>query len=235
MYIYYQNNKAVFNYSPRMKYGSFLENIFDPMFEMRAEFDVRGTVTINGRFDGITAVDSLCLGDTNAYSYKLITREGTFSGRTQGLITINNFDKTVFTDYFTLELKGDAEEDLYLGYLYIGEKTVLPRFELKSNTGMALTSEASRSFSGQVFGMKRVTLDSFSVKFPRLSFEERDTIKEYIKSVQTVEPHIIDPFYEARTESPAMYVTLAQGDYSFQKRDEDGFYYTGSLEWREAK
>jgi hypothetical protein len=235
MYIYYQNNKAVFNDSPRMKYGSYIENVFDPMFELRAEFDARGAVIINGSFDGMTAVDSLCLGNTNAYTYKLTTREGVFSGRTQGLITINNFDEMVFTDYFSLELKGGAEDDIFLGYLYIGEKTVLPRFEIKPNAGMALASEASRSFAGQVFGMKRVTLDSFSANFPRLSFEERDVIKNYVKAVQTVEPHIIDPYHEARTEFPPMYVTLTQGNYLFQKRDEDGFYFSGALEWKETK
>jgi hypothetical protein len=65
--------------------------------------------------------------------------------------------------------------------------------------------------------------------------QECNAIKEYIKAVQTVEPHIIDPYHEARAEFPPMYVTLAQGDYSFPKRDEDGFYFTGSLAWQEAR
>jgi hypothetical protein len=65
--------------------------------------------------------------------------------------------------------------------------------------------------------------------------QECNAIKEYIKAVQTVEPHIIDPYHEARAEFPPMYVTLTQGDYSFPKRDEDGFYFTGSLAWQEAR
>jgi hypothetical protein len=218
--------------------GSVLENIFDPMFELRADFDAVDKVIINGKFDNITAVDSLCLGNTNAYKYKLTTREGNFSGKIQGRITINNFDEAVFIDSFSLELEGieneDEDEKLYLGYLYLGEKTVLPRFAIEPNTGLALTSEASRSFGGQVFGMKRTALESFGVNFPRLTLEERGIIKEYVKAVQTVQPHIIDPYHEAREEFPPLYVILNKGDFSFQKRNEDGFYFSGSLSWQEA-
>lgn len=235
MYVYYHNNTAELFDLPKMKDDSLLKNIFDSMLALRADFDGEGKITINGKFDHITAVDSLCLGNTNAYKYKLTTREGEFSGKIQGWITINNFDETVFIDGFSLELEGIEDEELYLGYLYLGQKTVLPRFAIQPDTGMALTSEASRSFGGQVFGMKRVTLESFGVNFPRLTLQEYNAVKEYIKAVQTVKPHIIDPYHEARAEFPPLYVTLSQGEYSFPKRDEDGFYYTGSLSWQEAK
>jgi len=234
MYIYYQNNKARLD-KPNMETGSFIGNIFDPMLELRADFAETGRVIINGEFDNTIAVDSICVGNTNAFSYKLTTKEGEFSGKIQGRLTINNREETIFTDYFSLELEGDKEEKLYLGYLYIGKKTVLPRFEIKPTTGLSIASSATRSFGGQVMGMKRQSLESFGVSFARLTLEERDLIKEYIKAVQTVEPHIIDPYHEARAEFPPMYVTLTKGDYSFPKRDEDGFYFTGSLEWQEAR
>jgi hypothetical protein len=233
MYIYYQNNKARIVSYPTMEAA--IDYIFDPMLELKAEFNVKGSVVIKGKFDNITPIDSLCIGNTNAFRYKLTTREGEFSGVIKGRITINNFDETVFTEDFTLELEGVEDEKLYLGYLYLGEKIVLPRFEIKPSTGLSITSEATRSFGGQVMGMKRQPLESFGVSFARLNSEEYNLMKEYIKAVQTVEPHIIDPYHEARAEFPPMFVTLTQGDYSFPKRDEDGFYFTGSLAWQEAR
>jgi len=234
MYIYYQNNKAILKKLDMIE-GSYIENIFDPMLELKAEFDIKGKVTIEGRFDKTIAVDSICIGNTNAFKYKLITREGEFSGRIKDWLNINNSKDTFFTDYFSLELEGDEDEKLYLGYLYIGNKTVLPRFEIKPSTRLAIISEAARSFGGQVLGIKRQPLESFGVSFARLNSDECNLIKDYIKAVQTVEPHIIDPYHEARAEFPPMYVTLTQGDYSFPKRDEDGFYFTGSLAWQEAR
>jgi hypothetical protein len=235
MYIYYQNNKASFPESPKMENGSYVENIYDPMLELPAAFDIKGKIVITGVFENIVAIDSICIGNTNAFEYKLTTREGVFTGRIRDWITIHNHTESVFTDYFTLELEGDEDENLYLGYLFLGEKTVLPRFEIKPSTGLAIVSEASRSYGGQVLGMKRQALESFGVSFARLTLEECRVIKEYIKTVQTVEPHIIDPYHEARKEFPPMYATLAQGEYSFPKLDEDGFYFSGSLAWQEAR
>jgi hypothetical protein len=235
MYIYYKNNIAAFPNSPKMEAGSYVENIYDPMLELPANFDVKGKVTIKGTFENIVAIDSVCIGNTNAFEYKLSTREGDFSGRVRDWINISNFDEPVFTDYFTLDLEGDEDEKLYLGYLFLGVKTVLPRFEIKPKTGLAIMSEAARSFGGQVLGMKRQPLESFGVNFARLTLDEYNLLKEYIKTVQTVEPHIIDPYHEARKQFPPMYATLTQGEYSFPKRDENGFYFTGSLSWQEAR
>jgi len=237
MYVYINNNKTEILDSPQIKHPVYMNNIFDPMLDLVAEFIDKDSVIINGTypFPEIAVVDSFCVCNTNAYKYKLITREGEFSGKIQGRITIHNLDKPVFIDGFTLELEGTGDDELYLGYLYLGQKIILPRFAIQPDTGMTLASESSRSFGGQVFGMKRVTLDSFGVKFPRLTLEEKETIKEYVKAVQNVEPHIIDPYHEAREEFPPMYVTLSLGDYSFPKRDEDGFYFSGSLAWQEAR
>jgi len=237
MYVYYRNNKTTVLNSPQIKSSSDVQNIFDPALELTAEFnnDEKAVITGSYPMPEIIAADSLCLGNTNAYKYKLTTREGEFFGKIKGRITIHNFDEPVFIDGFTLELEGTGDEELYLGYLYIGQKTVFPRFSVAPDTGMALTGESSRSFGGQVFGMKRVTLDSFGVEFPRLTWIEKEKIKKYVIAVQNVEPHIIDPYHKARTEFPPMYVTLSPGDYSFPKRNEDGFYYTGGLSWQEAK
>jgi len=233
MNVYYLNKKAAFaEYSP-LADGSSLLNVYDPMLELRADFLDTG-ITIRGDYDNVVSMDSLCLGYTNAYQYRLETREGIFAGKTSGLITIHDFGETVFTDYFILELEG-IEDPLYLGHLFLGQKTVLPRFAVEPETGITLASESGRSFGGQAFGMRRKTLESFSAKFPRLTVGERETVIDYVNAVLNVEPHIIDPYPKARDEFPPMYATLNIGEVSMQKRNENGFYYSGSLSWQEAK
>jgi hypothetical protein len=229
--VFYRNSKAALKETPG-KTGSNVNNVYDSMLELLAEFP-DPIVAIEGAYDNITAVDSLCLGNTNAVKFSLATREGTWTGDIQGRITILDFPRTAFIDSFKLVLEGD--DPLYLGYLYLGQKTVLPRFAVGPETGIALNSEASRSFGGQVFGMKREPLDSLSVQFPRITLAESEAIKQYVRNVQNIEPHIIDPYPEARGKFPPMYAVLDTDGVSLPKRAENGFYYSGSLAWKEAR
>jgi len=236
MNVYYRNEKATLIDKPPTDTVAPLDNIYDPMLELITKF-LSSRVTIKGRYDDIIAADSLCIGYTNADRYKLTTREGTFTGSIEGLIAVCDFE-TVFIDGFELELWHDDEEDknpLYLGHLFIGQKTTLPRFSPGPESGTTLHSTASRSFGGQVYGMRRRSLDSFSVNFPRISAYEREVIKEYVNAVLTTEPHIIDPYPQAREKFSPMYVTLNIEEAAFTKRSENGFYYTGSLSWQEAR
>jgi hypothetical protein len=240
MNIYYRNEKAMFVDRPKTQSVTPLENIYDPMLELAARFE-ESHVKIKGVYgDSIVAADSLCIGYTNADRYELTVKdtiERTFTGRIEGLLAIHNFE-TVFIDEFKLELWHDDEEDetpLYLGHLFIGQKTVFPRFSPEPESGTTLNSAASRSFGGQVFGIRRRSLDSFAVNFPRITAYEREVIKEYVNAVLTTEPHIIDPYPQARQEFPPMYVTLNTENVNFTKRNENGFYYTGGLSWQEAK
>jgi hypothetical protein len=236
MNVYYRNEKVNLTSRPSTNLHAPLDNIYEPMLELKAEF-TGYHVTITGEYGRVIAADSLCIGYTNADRYKLTTREGKFSGRIEGLIAVNNFE-TIFIDGFELELWHDDEEDdelLYLGHLFLGQKTELPRFSPEPTSGTTLNSTASRSFGGQVYGIRRRSLDSFAVNFPRINTCERKVIKEYVNAVLTTEPHIIDPYPEARDEFPPMYVTLNTNEVSLTKRNEDGFYYTGNLSWQEAK
>ena len=233
MNVYYQNKKASFLEPPPLAEWSSIDNIYDPMLKLRADFrKEEKKVTIAGVYDNFISVNSLCIGYTNATEYKLTTPEGTFAGIIKGEITIHDFDE-IEIDSFTLELEGSGP--LYLGHLFVGQKTVLPRFAVEPETGITLNSKASWSFGGQVFGMKRITLESFGASFPRLTSDEYKLLKEYVKAVQNIEPHIIDPYPGAREESPPMYATLNLNEVSLPKRNEDGFYYGGHLTWQEAR
>jgi len=231
--VYCRNKKAAFaEYSP-LADGSSLLNVYDPMLELRADF-LDESVTVRGEYDNIAALDSLCLGYTNACRYRLETREGEFAGKTSGLITIRDFDETVFTDWFVLELEG-IEDPLYLGHLFLGMRTELPRFAVGPDAGLTLNSESSRSFGGQAFGMRRKTLRNFSANFQRITSEEKEVIEEYVEAVLNIEPHVIDPYPGARDKFPPMYATLNISELPFSKLNENGFYYSGQLKWQEAK
>ncbi|MDR0290721.1 MAG: hypothetical protein LBI06_07285 [Treponema sp.] len=243
MNVYYRNKKADLS-SAEIATETPLTNVYDPALELRADFK-SWKATIAGDFGGITAIDSLCLGYTNAVKYRLTTREGECSGFIRNRIEAHNFEETIFTDWFTLELNPYAEwadapepgerENLYLGHLFLGMKTALPRFSPGPSAAIALASEASRSFGGQVFGIKRTSLASFSAAFPMIAADERRLIEEYVVAVQNVEPHIIDPYPGARAEFPPMYAALDMGELQMQKIDGDGFFWSCQLAWREAR
>ncbi|MCL2805271.1 MAG: hypothetical protein FWD26_04970 [Treponema sp.] len=232
MNIYYKNEQAELSGDDPVV-GSSLYNIYDPMLELTAIFS-KNNIKITGDY-GINSVlvDSLCIGYTNAFRYELTTQEGSCSGLINDKITIFNFDEILFINGFKLIL--ESTENLYLGYLFLGCKTLLPRFEAGPETGKILFSESSRSFGGQVFGVRRKTLNSFSASFPRISTEEKKIITEYVDAVLNIEPHIIDPYPDAREEFPPMYSTLNVSDVSLPKRNENGFYYSSSLSWQEAR
>jgi hypothetical protein len=86
-----------------------------------------------------------------------------------------------------------------------------------------------------VFGIRRKTLNKFSVNFPRITAEEREIILKYIESVLNIEPHIIDPYCGARDKFPPMYATLNISENSMQKLNENGFFYSTNLTWQEAR
>jgi len=235
MNIYCVNNKATFKSHSLLAADSSIYNVYDPMLELRADF-LDANITLRGVYEDVVAIDSFCLGHTNAYRYRMETREGVIEGFTSDSITIHDFDEAVFTDFFVLELEGvPYSEPLYLGHLYTGHRIELPRFAVGPETGITLGSETARSFGGQAIGMKRETLESFSVNYSRLTSDEYRLIKEYIKTVQNVETHIIDPYPQAREDFPPMYATLDISSISFAKLKEPGFFYSGSLAWREAK
>jgi hypothetical protein len=237
-YVYYQNQEASLSGSPAAV-GSALKNVYDPMLELRTDF-TQATVDITGVFPQITAVDALCLGYTNASQYRFVLRNqlngvihnGVYQG-IQNRITIEDMPRTLYAKSFTLRLEGTSP--LYLGLLYLGPRVGLPRFGTGPELEMSFTGESGRFYGGQAYGMERITLESFSAEFPRLTGEEKQTMKSYAGEVLNIRPHIIDPYPEARGEFPPMYVTISSDTISFPKRVENGFYYSSALTWQEAK
>lgn len=237
-YIYYQNQEAVLS-GPAVVQGSSLANLYDPMLELRTDFQ-QATVEITGTFPQVAPVDALCIGYTNASQFRLVLRSqlndiihnGAYQG-IGGRISIEDMPQTRYAKRFTLSLEGTSP--LYLGLLYLGPRVGLPRFGTGPEAGFEFTGEGGRFYGGQAYGMERVTLEHFSVEFPRITGEEKRIMENYVKAVLNITPHIIDPYPEARGAFPPMYATISSGDISYPKRAENGFYFSSALTWQEAR
>ena len=231
MNVYYQNNKARLTKIPTVQ-GSDIDDIYDPMLELAAQFKDE-TIIIEGFYNDIVAIDSLCLGFTNAASYELTINDKKYSGLIRNEITIHDFDEPEIIESFSLTLYG--LDPIYLGHLYLGNKVILPRFLVRPNLNLNLRGERVLSDGGQSFGIKRKALESFAVSFSRISNDEKNIIKNYINSVQNIDPHIIDPYPEARDKFPPKYAVVNTDNIPFPKRNEPDFYYDGSLSWQEVR
>ena len=106
----------------------------------------------------------------------------------------------------------------------------LPRF----TTNPVLTYEPIatnlRGSIGQPYGRTIRQLKIFEVNFARA---KADVIDEYYNRVSISEPHFIIPYPEDVENVPPIWGTLTQPP-KFTKRDEDGWYWDCSLQWKEA-
>jgi hypothetical protein len=137
-----------------------------------------------------------------------------------------------YIDGFVVHLEG--QENIRLGYLFIGTALHLPRFLTMPAKNIQLRSEGARTFGGQTIGIPQDTLQSFAVNYARINNAERKLFDAYINSVQTVVPHIIDPYPQAHKEFEPFFATVAEyGD--MEKREETGFFWDLNIAWQEAK
>jgi hypothetical protein len=135
-------------------------------------------------------------------------------------------------DKFVLTLKGN--ENITIGYLFSGIKWELPRFLTLPVDSLELRNESDRTISGQITGIPTETLKSFSAKYTRITNEQKKIFDDYINGVQTVIPHVIDPYPLAHEQFEPFFGTVfSYGDAT--KREENGFFWNFNCSWREAK
>jgi hypothetical protein len=239
--IYYKNRiKTASLNSPQSDLVMPLNNLYDDYLGLLAGFTGSNAV-ITGvwPFPESVFVSSLCIGLTNAMNYTLalfdVNEEQIYSSgqKNTGFNKIEILDfPGMMVEKFILELSGD--ENITLGLLYLGDKLELPRFSPGPAYNHDFTSEAERSMGGYAFGLRKTRLVTFSAGFPRVDNRNRKIIEEYMDETLNVQPHVIDPYPEAREEFPPFYGTLTHG-FPGTKRAENGFYWDFELEWMECK
>jgi len=228
--------------SPQKESYALLRDLHNRYLDYQVDFN-RHEIELSGQWDRAIPVDCFIIANTNAISGTIKYLAGNDVLFEKDLI-INEFiniysivneygiiqKKSI--DHFLLTLKGN--ENISIGLIYIGETWVLPRFLIKPKKYLQLRNENGRTFSGQAMGIPVETLIAFSVQFARIDNLNKKLCDNYINGVQTVIPHIIDPYPKAHDEFEPFFATVS--DYGEQeKREEDGFYWNFNIAWQEAK
>lgn len=220
-----------------LEVNSTVRNLYHPYMELTADC-TEPDATLTGRFvDGIH-VNAICVGFHNASFCTVRLYDVDDALIVEEEVTLEAADSIYYPfdaqGVYRFEMDFSAGERLYVGYVFIGQYLELPRFTVKAKFDFELRSTASQSMGGQRFGVFRRWLRGLDVTFPRLSNAERMALLSYASTVQTVKPHMIDPFPLAHGEEPPMYCCI-DDDVDIEKRDESGFFYEVSLKWKEAR
>ncbi|MDR1952359.1 MAG: hypothetical protein LBQ37_02445 [Elusimicrobiota bacterium] len=240
MNVYYKNHlpKAVALSVSSGGQASNPDDLYSEWLSRRISFNASNGL-IMATFGMNVFIDSICFIDCN-FSYASITLKNfddviIFQDDlyTKGRNSIFNFDKKYMVESMTLNITtGETSELFDIGYLYFGEKTVLPRFVIAPAYEIDIRSKAETTRAGQAYGLKTPTLEKFECSFEHISNNQRMEMIDYIKSVQTVIPHIIEPY--TTPEFAPIYATLTDGG-KFDKRDNTGFWWNTQMSWEECK
>jgi hypothetical protein len=217
-----------------------LSNLYHEHLGLTAGF-TSNTVTITGSWDFPMSVyvSSVIIGLCNALRYTVtlfdVNGQQIYTGGQRSLgpdkITILDIPG-VMIGRFVLELSGD--ENITMGLLYLGDKLELPPFSPGPAYNNSFTGEENRTMGGYAYGLRKPRMITFGASFPRVDNRIKKLIDEYMDEVLNIQPHVIDPYPEARNGFAPFYGTLVTG-LEGTKRAENGFYWTFELEWLEAK
>jgi len=214
-----------------------LANLYHPYLKHRCWFRNVGKITLIAEWGRSAEADTIILADTNCTNFEITIYDNAGS-----VIDTQNTDDIEFINIFKFpknEIKRVAITfsgvgELYIGYLFIGNKVELPRFIINPEFTTGIQSESGRTNGGQAYGSLLPTLDTVKVSFIRIPQDKMIIVEDYSQSVQNVIPHIIDLYPEAHEVIAPMYVTLSSA-ITKTKREEDNFYWNFSLSWQEAR
>jgi len=221
--------------SPQRESYSLLTDLYNRYISYQADFSATD-IELTGSCDNATDIDTIILGNTNAqsgriklYDHDVLIHEADFE--TSGYLTIINTEKKKITR-FIIDLSGN--ENIKIGYLFTGMKWELPRFVIQPVNGLILRNESDRTFTGQVTGGPVETLKTFNASYMRIENDQKKKFDDYINGVQTVIPHVIDPYPEAHEQFEPFFATVESYGEAV-KREENNFYWNMQCGWKEAK
>jgi len=237
MFVYPVNAIEAFNMdSVQIEAYSLIKDIYNRYISFQVDFTANN-ILISGTSKSKIEIDSFILGNSNAKTGKLRLYNNNALIYTinnlifNSYIEIRNINKYTI-DKFELELAGT--EKISVGYLFFGLKWELPRFVTLPKNLLELRNESDRTFSGQVTGIPTDTLKTFSASYVRINNAAKKLFDDYINGVQTIIPHIIDPYPLAHEQYEPFFATI-NGYGEATKREENNFFWNFDCSWREAK
>jgi len=222
-------------------YDSIL-HLFNKYIEFQVDF-VSNDIEITGKWPNGIPFDTFIIGNTNAKTGSLTCYNGTeivfdiefvMDEYIKILNNLNQFGTEITESITEFKLNLIGDENIYVGYLFAGEVWKLPRFVINPKHSIQIRNESGRTFSGQVTGIPQHTLRSFSCEFVRVTNDDAKKMEDYVNGVQSVIPHVIDPYYEARKQFPPMFCTIEDSS-ERSKRNENGFFWNLNMIWQEAR
>lgn len=219
-----------------------ISHLWNRYIEFQVEFS-RYATDITFIWDRGISMNSFIIGNTNALRGRLqffyrdyLFWEKNFEMDEYIKILVNKNEEgskiTALCD--RVELKLEGTENTKIGYVFMGEEWELPRFTVSPSRQVQIRNGSGRTFSGQVSGIPQDTLKTFNAEFLRIEQEWFKILDDYANGVQSVIPHVIDPYYEAHDKFPPFFATLE--DFGEQeKREENGFYWNFGMSWQEAR
>ncbi|MDR3355611.1 MAG: hypothetical protein LBO04_00275 [Spirochaetaceae bacterium] len=233
--VYYRNalkNAAAIEAAP-LEEGVDPADLYHPFLSRRVYFTAAEAV-ITASWGAGNFIDSVCLAACVFTQARITVKEQgetLFSGwmYPQGKNSAFTLPSIMPCDELTVEIFAGAP--VSVGWMFAGLRTLFPRFQIAPKTGLEVTGSAERTEGGQVYGLKRPTLETLDVSFARIDRDTRRAMAEYIDAVQFVEPHLIEA-YNAEVW-PLLYGVLT-GAGDFSKRDGPGFYFDTTMAWKEA-
>lgn len=217
---------------------SVVTNLYHPFLEL-ACFCTEPESVLTGSWSDAQDVNVFALAFMNANFARLTLYD--FGGNEvySQLHILPTHDTVIYLDQtysaiYSFKVEFSGGEDVYVGYVFLGKYLELPRFGTKPDRPIKVRSSSSKSLGGQVYGVFAQPLTRFSVEWPRMERSYLDSFLDYIATVQTCKPHLVDLYPEAQDSEPPLYCNL-NDDVDAKKRDEAGFFYTVSAEWEEAR
>jgi hypothetical protein len=234
--VYYKNalKTAMLIEAAPLVTGVSPQDVYDPFLSRPLVF-TSPEAAITAKWGVGNYIDSVCLADCLFTQAKITVKQqgaAVFTGwkYPQGKHSAFALPSILPCDELAVEIYGGG--NISLGWMFAGLRTLFPRFQVKPKTGLEVTGSAARTETGQVHGIKRVTLKTLEAAFARVNRDERRQMEEYIDTVQYIEPHLVEAYNPE--EWPLLYgVLTSAGD--FPKRDEPGFYFDTSMAWKETK
>ena len=232
---------ATLNSTEKASYSR-LEDLHNRYLDYQVDF-TSNDILLKGVWSNLIPMDSFIIGNTNAVSgrLELLNDEEVVFNQDfaiENLLTIiqikdefNKLDKKQINN-FNLSLQGDQK--ISLGYIYTGETWILPRFVVSPKTHLQVRSQGGRTFTGQATGVQAETLRTFGATYNRVDNQEKKTFDDYISGVQTIVPHVIDPYPEAHDEFLPFFATVSNYGEA-DKRRENYFFWNFTCSWQEAK
>jgi len=242
MHVYPVNKLQGANIIGNVLEYSNVRNVFHNYLKHRAYFPIGGSPFITVDWSSPVNADTIIIGDTNCIAVSVLI---TYETGIQDNKIINPHENQLFNfidtnkDYLIKNIRFDFtpienNERPYVGYLFTGNKIVIPRFVTFPQWETQIRGESERTNDGQSYGIILPTLEKFTAQFVRIYDVEKKIVDDYVQSVQTVIAHVIDPYPEAHENVPPKYATLTKG-INNTKRDENNFYWNFDLEWMEAR